>query len=359
MRYSYRYLLIVMLFLSCKNQDNTNIAVPKTSSPNPYGALIADPVNGSFSISQKTNITNDSLKCAYARLLIVLQNFSVSSPAYDSFKSAGLKTALNLNWGNPGSSSGPVAFPTDISSYSNKLDAVLIKYQPDLAVIENEESNQQYHSGAITDYFQELKTAVDHCHAKGIKVTNGGIVERIATLLVWNDYYTSSQFVAAKDYASRAFPKQLLDADGNPNVKFSAKLAAALSTGLQLIAAYKMLDIDFVNFHWYEPVAQRETAYQTADLPLINTIDTKTLEETISYLHRATGKTVVTNEIGQLNLQPGIVLALLQKLTALKIPIVVWYSGDGGTGQAVALQNADGTLRANGLAFASFIKANY
>jgi hypothetical protein len=34
----------------------------------------------------------------------------------------------------------------------------------------------------------------------------------------------------------------------------------------------------------------------------------------------------------------------------------IWYSADSGDGKAVALQNADGSLRENGLAFRDFIK---
>ncbi len=37
----------------------------------------------------------------------------------------------------------------------------------------------------------------------------------------------------------------------------------------------------------------------------------------------------------------------------------LWYSGDGGPGDAVALQNGDGSLRAAGMTFRDFVKAKY
>lgn len=353
------FIFCLMLFLGCKKPaDSGSPASTETNTPavNPFGALINDGSGVSLSTTAKAAITKDSLKAKYARTAIVLQTFTGSSANYETYAGTGLNVILNMNWGVASSTGNAVAFPTDMVDYSAKFNAVINKYQPELAVIENEEINEGYHAGPLTDYLTELQTAVNLCHAKGLKATNGGIVERVVTLLVWNDYYSRGLLTEASSYAARAFPAQMLDAQGNPNVKGNAKLADALAKGQQLISAYKAMNLDFVNFHWYEPVAQREVMYQTANLAAIAHIDPKTLEESVAYLAKATGKTVIINEVGQLNQQPGIVTDVMQKLSDLKMPYVIWYSGDSGTGLAVALQNANGSLRANGIAFRNFKK---
>ncbi len=67
------------------------------------------------------------------------------------------------------------------------------------------------------------------------------------------------------------------------------------------------------------------------------------MEESIAYLHRKTGKTVITNESGELHISPGIVTNMMQKFYDLKMPYVIWYSGDG-SGGAVSLNNLNGSL---------------
>jgi hypothetical protein len=76
----------------------------------------------------------------------------------------------------------------------------------------------------------------------------------------------------------------------------------------------------------------------------------------INYVKRSTGKPAITNEFGQLNRSPEIVKQLFQKVLDTGMPYAIWYSADGGEGKAVALQNADGSLRENGVMFRDFIK---
>lgn len=69
--------------------------------------------------------------------------------------------------------------------------------------------------------------------------------------------------------------------------------------------------MDYVNFHWY-----RE--------------DDRALEEVVDYLRRASGKPVVTTEIGQHNTDPGLVTQhLTTVIDELHLPLVLWFDADG------------------------------
>jgi len=102
----------------------------------------------------------------------------------------------------------------------------------------------------------------------------------------------------------------------------------------QTLAAYKDMDIDFINFHWYG-----------------KSDDASALKTTIEYLKRVTGKPVITNEIGQYDDSPETVKAIIRLCRQEQMPYVIWYSGLKGSGQAVSLQDINGVLKPNGEAF--------
>ena len=126
----------------------------------------------------------------------------------------------------------------------------------------------------------------------------------------------------------------------------------------------KILDLDYVNFHWYEPVLERVSGakkFAKNNNPNSDQVDLKALTEAVDYLKRVTGKPVITNEIGQLTPSPAMLTTMLEKLRELQLPIVIWYSGDHTeVGKSVSLHDAStGDLKDNGQAFATFIKTNY
>jgi hypothetical protein len=77
----------------------------------------------------------------------------------------------------------------------------------------------------------------------------------------------------------------------------------------------------------------------------------------VDYLRRATGKPVVTTEIGQHNTGPGVVEAHLRTLVIEKrLPLVLWFDADGVP--AMGLHDAPGALRPNGDTFTAFVQAH-
>ncbi len=190
-----------------------------------------------------------------------VQGWDGSEPSYNTYTSAGLKVLLNLNYGIPRNAAGehaPVPFPTDMDAYSKTLNAVLDKYKPEVVVIENEEDNPNYHQGSADDYITELKTGIQVAHSKGLKVTNGGITVREICLIIYDDLLQSGQKDKAISFAQKAFPPNFatrLSGGGDP--MRNPQISRQIEFGRKIIATYKDLDLDYVNFHWYEPVQAR------------------------------------------------------------------------------------------------------
>ncbi len=221
----------------------------------------------------------------------------------------------------------PVPFPTDLEKYKQMLTKTIDGFKgkkPVAIAIENEEDNMQYHSGTPQDYLNQLRAAIPIVHAAGIKVTNAGITSRAIAYLVYNDLLKQGKRAEAQAYCkSSGMP---LD---RPAVAKKADFAR------QTLAAYKTMDIDFVNFHWYG-----------------KSNDASALKTTIAYLKRVTGKPIVTNEIGQYDDSPETVKEILRACRQEGMPFVIWYSAlNRGPGKAVSLQNDDGSLKSNGEAF--------
>jgi hypothetical protein len=125
-------------------------------------------------------------------------------------------------------------------------------------------------------------------------------------------------------------------ADPNRPILGSApKALQVMNDTLTLIAGFRDLGIDYVNYHWYQSTPEA----------MVTTVD---------YLRRVTGKQVITNEIGQFDDSPATLWALLEMTATLHLPWVVWFGSDGSG--AVGLFNIDGSIRANGLAFRDFVQ---
>ena len=271
-------------------------------------------------------------KIAVAKKLgitIVRDRIVLSNPKERTLLNSGFDVFMNINYGNVqqgGGTSSPVPFPTNLPAYTQMLKSAIAGFgskKPVVVAIENEEDNLKYHSGSAQDYINELKAAIPVLHASGIKVTNAGLTSQSIAYLVYNDLMQRGMRAEAQAY------KQSVQI--NINAPWVLKKADFIK---HVIVAYKDIDLDYVNFHWYG-----------------KSNDTKALEQTINYIQRVTGKPVVTNEIGQYDNSPETVRAIIQTCRKEKMPFVIWYSGLKGGGRAVSLQNANGTLKDNGEAF--------
>lgn len=139
----------------------------------------------------------------------------------------------------------------------------------------------------------------------------------------------------------------------NPDKAFppsgEADLANRYNWTVQVLQQLKSTNVDYVNFHWYLD-------------------DAKGFGEVADYLHRVTGKPVIANDVGSGSDSPDTVTALMQKALDEHMAYFNWFSqditikatgaktADAGEQRVRALQNADGTLRPTGQAFAAFVQ---
>jgi hypothetical protein len=333
------------------NQNDT------TNQRTKFGIMVAKSEGQIIPPEKQVKIAKD-LGVRYIRGRVDVQGWDGSEPSYNTYTSAGLKVLLNLNYGVPRNSAGehaPVPFPTDMDAYAKTLNAVLDKYKPEVVVIENEEDNPNYHQGTADAYINELKTGIQVAHSKGLKVTNGGITVREICLIIYDDLLQSGQRDKAISFAQKAFPPNFAARlSGGGDLERNPQLGRQIEFGRKIIATYKDLDLDYVNFHWYEPVQARGKNIDKSGI----SFDPSTFAYVVNYLKEKTGKPVMTNEFGVLDPSPDLVKGLLKAAKDANLSYAIFYSADGGEGKAVALQNAGGDLRDNGQAFKDFVKQN-
>lgn len=333
-------------------ENQVSSVVSDTSVNTHFGVMVAKSEGHIIPPSQQVKVARD-LGVNYIRTKIDISTWTGSSDAYDTYAAAGFKILLNIISGVPRNAAGehaPVPFPTDMNAYAKALNSILDKYKPEVVVIENEEDNPNYHSGGADDYINELKTAIQVAHSKGLKVTNAGITFREVCLIVYDDMMQQGKKQQAIEFAQKVFPPNVLNRINNLNMP---AVKRQLDFGRKIIAAYKTLDLDYVNFHWYEPIKAR--GINGADVN-DTIVDPKIFEFITNYLKTKTGKPILSNEIGVFNPSPALVKGLLQSVKDAGLRYAIFYSADGGVGKAVGLQNGLGELRPNGEAFRQFIK---
>ena len=244
--------------------------------------------------------------------------------------------------------SGP---PQDIAAYKRAVGTLLDTWHPAILVVENEEnepasytdglSTMVWDSGGKTAeaYGRELAAACEVAHARGVACANGGLSSEAAAAVAWFAQFDQSQAAAC------AFAKLAFYTERDPNAgtalcayRTAAEVpattrAAMLRNSEALIAVYRSAPIDFVNFHWYGR-------------------DAVALAKTVDALHAATGKPVMSNEMGlhPWDADPSNIRPLLRAALAMRMKTAIWFSVDTAT--AISLFDTDSRLRPIGQEFA-------
>ena len=146
-------------------------------------------------------------------------------PTFATFARNGLDVVVDFhNDPEPNANGHNVSHPPDtpaeVAVYrqqaANTLDGMP---KPRLVQVENEENSTTFFQGAMADYVNELNATVDVAHARGLKVTNGGITSAPTALLTWQDYINRGLPAKADDLAVRVFgdkPQVLRDLRAQP-----------------------------------------------------------------------------------------------------------------------------------------------
>ena len=182
-----------------------------------------------------------------------------------------------------------------MKEYKKLLNRVLDKYQPEVAVIENEPTTDVFHTGSIDDYITELKTAVAVCKERGIKVADGGLnlqwVEQVMKGLKSNNH----NYLETK----------------------------------QLLEAYKTIDLDYVNIHTHAPFKEHDNP---------NVFEEGTLKSVANYIRTEIGKEVMCNEYNQRNNSQKLMTSAVNAFADAGIRYFVAHSNDND-GKAKSLYN--------------------
>lgn len=335
-------LLIVILAIFLLKGRNSSTTKPiNTNSPSlsvsqdvgysgaSFGIML---IGSQMSPEKKVQIAKEMGVTFFRPEAIRVNQWNGTCNICDTIIGNGLKLSASItNKGGAGEASAPPS-DSEMPEFKKKVEEILTKYPMDIVVVENEENSNLFYTGSPEAYGKELKVVCDIAHAKGLKCTNGGLVNKLNALLVYNNYKNQGKNAEADDFANRVFTAE------EKRILNSAQVKAQITRGEGLLAQYKSAGADYVNFHWY-------------------IADTKALEEVVSYLQEKTDLPAISNEVGQQkNEDPRQVTNTLQKLIDLKIPFVLWFSMDvPGFAQARGLTEPDGTLRPNGLAFKEFV----
>jgi len=260
--------------------------------------------------------------------------------ACESALEEGLALVLTVrNGGQAGPPPLPSAPPADLNAYRLTLGVILDRYHPEILVVENEETSSLYWSGSPEEYAVTLQAACAVAHEHSTPCTNGGLASQAVGLATWASYIEQGQTAEACDFARRTLAHD--QAEAFCGMKSVAELPeeaqASLAKVRGLLALYKPMGADFINFHWYSPDAQA-------------------LSEAVAFLEGAAGLPAMTNEFGLREQDPQALRLIMERLTQLGLRYAIAFSLDN---QAVALQNADGSLRPNGEAFQAFISETF
>jgi hypothetical protein len=275
-------LICINATISCKKEmvtDNKTLRAVSTNVSNDTTA--ADNINFGVmvkggTIDEKISVAN-KLEVGYLRSTIVLTRFKGKDVGMDKYLNKGLKVILNLNYAVSGA-----PFPTDMVTYRKLLGIVLDKYKPEVAVIENEPTTKLFHTGPIEDYITELAAAIEVCHSKGVKVTDGGI--------------------------HPPYIKMIMD---------GKRLRGNAIDVKKLIAAYTTLNLDYVNIHTHGD----GDSYPEGQL-----------EKVADYLRTTTGKPVMSNEFSVHSTSTSLITSMVNAFKGGKYKYVIAFSGDSPSG---------------------------
>lgn len=268
-------------------------------------------------------------------------------------------TVRNNGRSGEGRSRSPSSAPKDYFEYRKGLAEILLAYEPRLLVVENEEDNAgSYFDGTrhghwdtlddgkdtVERYAEQLAAACQVAHKLDYRCANGGLSAHAAALLTWADYVKLGRTDAACDFAKRAFYTRWSATEGERFCKVTSldtipsEPRKELANYKRLIDMYRRSKIDFMNFHWYGR-------------------DAKAFGEVVKYLKKATGKSVISNEIGLNTWDESVEsvrehLALIDKLN---LPIAVWQSSTGGN--SATFLDDDGDSRPLGMELGRYLRA--
>lgn len=177
-----------------------------------------------------------------------------------------------LNYFNTGA-----ALETAKSTFTAYLNANQ-NAKPAVISFNNEEPNNNYWKGTVYDYLLTLNALTTIAHSYGIPTSNGGILQNIV-------YYM--RYVYQQE--GKTDSVNLINKRGQLFTGTGAAAQYFIDWYKVEIPGIAASQVDYVNFHWYEPSFNISTTSDTTTglLPLV-----------IQFLRSRTGKPVICTEFG-------------------------------------------------------------
>jgi len=339
-------LCITLFLISCQKEDlTTAVSNTTTSAANSsdarwklsrfsqpasqittvYGSLIDPPNSEQNWLNFQLDVAGKLGISSIRANTMVPATWSVTNILNTSYK-----IILNFN-SSVNVVNSPKPYVRDLAKYRIDLNNILNTYTtlPAIAVIENEEPNRLYFSGTTQEYLNELQTAIDVMHNRGIKVANGGLCGPGVDLLVYQDFLNQGKVDSANKFAALTH----LDYKA-PTIQAAA---AFMDTLLQ---SYARMPLDYVNFHW------------TVESP-----NADAFKQVVAFLKKKSGKPVINNEVRQFDNDPNSVIAVLCAAKDVEMPYLLWYSpNENAFVKPASLHHPDGSLTSRGIAYQNYLK---
>lgn len=275
---------------------------------------------------------------------MVLDTWDGQSNVYEDYKDEGFDVQVNLIW----TAQNGDRMPPNLTTYRNRVRQVLEDY-PDIfwICVENEEGNPGYFDDFDpVKYLEMIDIVKEEATPYGTIVTNGGIIAPPLDGLT---------YLWLKDTYGNAVAQNFIDTSVPSYIRFALMngtnptYQASLVLFQQLVAGYAVNNMDYVNFHSYEP--RQISGYAAESVASTTPIS---LQYRVEYLRAVVNKNVVCNETGQKNQNGQLTVDIMNKYNDNQIPLVLWWNGEGEAVNAVALNDAAGNLRNSGIAFRDY-----
>jgi len=148
-------LLILILFPFFSFAQMGGLAANYTAqTASKFGVLVN---SETLTNTEKAHIAKDTLGCNWVRGAIVTSQWNGTSTRYEVNEALGLRQSVNFSY-YPNASGQPFVTGTLLNNFIDTTLLVLTRYPTvGMVVVQNEELNQSYHTGPITDYCKILQ----------------------------------------------------------------------------------------------------------------------------------------------------------------------------------------------------------
>lgn len=232
----------------------------------------------------------------------IRQNFTRGGGnVYDSSVIREIDSGLNVLLTVNNSTDGAIGFATF-------LDSIMNRGRPTILSIRNEPTQN---SPSMAAYLQDLTAAIPIAHARGVKITNGGITRDVVYYMAYTWLNSGNQ--------------TYIDSANNwliPTLHLNMSSPAAIKAIGQydtLFRVYDTLNLDYINLHWYEP-SQTDTSVTTVSgvLPIVS-----------NFIYtRLNNKPLMSDEFGTYNHSCGLLNDLVTEAIASHFKYLIYFDGN-------------------------------